>query len=233
MAEQSEPQRVRTEMPGIPGVSAPRSQIFSTWRLRAIGLAVLVVVVALIGIRWLLRARPYDTPATAPVPRVEVPSPSADPNAALPHASETQPVITSVSALVKPWSAKQFFYQNPRTGENVPALLMRLPLGSANQPAGYWALALKAPYGNCNLEYIADRKKLRSEYGFRGATHPMVGNPCSRTLFDPLKIMNLPGNVWARGAIAQGSDLRPPLSIELSIAGKEILAARMEDLRAP
>jgi hypothetical protein len=56
----------------------------------------------------------------------------------------------------------------------------------------------------------------------------MVGNPCSRSLFDPLKIMNIPGGVWVRGAIAQGSDLRPPLGIELEIRGKDILAARME-----
>lgn len=232
MAEQSEQQRVRTEVPAIPGVSPHRSQIFANWRLRAIGVAVLVVVVALIGIRWLLRAKPYDAPA-APVPRVEVPSPPGDPNAALPHASEAHPSITSVSELTKPWSSKAFIYQNQRSGENIPAVLIRLPIGSAAQAAGYWALSMKAPYGNCNLEYVKDRNKLKNEYGFRGASHPMIGNPCSRTLFDPLKIMNLPGNVWARGAIAQGSDLRPPLSIELSIVGKEILAVRMEESRTP
>jgi hypothetical protein len=56
----------------------------------------------------------------------------------------------------------------------------------------------------------------------------MVGNPCSRTLYDPLKLTNLPGNVWVRGAIAQGSDLRPPLGIELKVQGKNINAVRME-----
>jgi hypothetical protein len=229
MVEHSQLGRLREEMPGVPGTPASRPALnFSTWPLRLIGLAVLVVVVALIGARWLLRAKPYETSAARPIPRVEVPAPPSDPNATLPHASEIQPVIAAVRVLAKPWSFRQFFYQNQRTGENVPALLIRLPVGSSMQPAGYWALSMKAPYGNCSLEYIEDRRKLENDYGFRGVSHPMVGNPCSRTLFDPLKIVSLPGNVWARGAIAQGSDLRPPLSIEVSIVGKEILAARME-----
>jgi hypothetical protein len=56
----------------------------------------------------------------------------------------------------------------------------------------------------------------------------MVGNPCNRTLYDPTKLTNLPGNVWVRGAIAQGSDLRPPLGIEIRVQGKNIQAVRME-----
>ena len=229
MVEHSQLQRLKTEKPGITGVPALRSHLnFSTWRLRLIGLAVLVVVVALISARWLLRARPNETSSARPIPRVVVPAPPADPNAALPHASPAQPVIATVGALTRPWSFRQFFYQNQRTGEDVPALLIRLPVGSAMQPAGYWALSMKAPSGNCSLEYIENRRKLKNDYGFRGASHPMVGNPCSRTLFDPLKIAALPGGVWARGAIAQGSDLRPPLSIEVSIVGKDILAVRME-----
>jgi len=228
MPQESESQRLRSGMPEIGGAVAPRSRRnLSDWPLRAIGLAVLVVLGVLIAVHWLLRTRPYESPAR-PVPRVEVPAPPADPNAALPHASDAQPTITTVGELARPWSIKQFFYQNQRTGENVPALLIRLPLGSPAQAAGYWALSMKAPYGNCTLEYIEDRNKLKNDYGFRAANHPMVGNPCSRTVFDPLKIMSLPGNVWARGGIAQGSDLRPPLSIEVNIVGKEIRAVRME-----
>jgi hypothetical protein len=70
--------------------------------------------------------------------------------------------------------------------------------------------------------------KLKSEYGFKSTNHPMVGNPCSRTVFDPLKMTNLPGGVWVRGAIVQGSDLRPPLGVEIKIQGKNILAVRAE-----
>jgi len=47
-------------------------------------------------------------------------------------------------------------------------------------------------------------------------------------VYDPLKMMNIPGSVWVRGAIVQGSDLRPPLGIEVEIHDKQILAARME-----
>ena len=56
----------------------------------------------------------------------------------------------------------------------------------------------------------------------------MVGNPCSRSVYDPLKYAALPGNVLARGAVVQGSDLRPPLGIETKVHGKDILALRME-----
>jgi hypothetical protein len=107
-------------------------------------------------------------------------------------------------------------------------LLVRLPGGSSTQTSGYWAFSVNSPYGNCKLEYITDMDKLKNDYGFRGPKHPMVGNPCSRTVFDPLKLSNLPGSVWARGAIVQGSDLRPPLGVELKVVGKSILAVRSE-----
>jgi hypothetical protein len=130
--------------------------------------------------------------------------------------------------MVKPWSSKEFMYRNRLSGENVPAVLIRLPSGSAGQRAGYWAFSLNAPFGNCRLEYVAEIEKLKTDYGYLAAKHPMVGNPCSRTVFDPLKMMSIPGGVWVRGGIAQGSDLRPPLGIEIGIRNGEILADRME-----
>jgi hypothetical protein len=87
---------------------------------------------------------------------------------------------------------------------------------------------MKPAYGNCQLEYIDDLAKLRSDYGYQQARHPMVGNPCSRSLYDPLKYAAIPGGVLARGAVVQGSDLRPPLGIEVKLKGKELLATRME-----
>jgi hypothetical protein len=87
---------------------------------------------------------------------------------------------------------------------------------------------MKAAYGNCQLEYVQDIARLREEYGFRGASHPMIGNPCSRTVYDPLKYGSIGGNVLARGAVMQGSDLRPPLGIEVKVQGKDILAVQME-----
>ena len=229
MGEQSQSGRLKTEMSQPADISVPVYAGKSVNRvLRGVGAAALVLVLCLVGIRWFLRAKPSENSSAAPIPQIEVPSPAADPNAMLPHASEAQPAIATLNELTKPWSTKQFFYRNSRTGDNVPALLVRLPVGSLAQPAGYWAFSMKAPFGNCGLEYIHDLKKLRADYGFRAAAHPMVGNPCSRTLFDPLKIMNLPGNVFVRGAIVQGSDERPPLGIELKVAGKEILAVGME-----
>jgi hypothetical protein len=131
--------------------------------------------------------------------------------------------------MAKPWSSKEFFIRNRLSGENIPALLVRLPAGSPSQASGYWAFEQKSPYGNCKLEYVTDLDKLKNDYGFRAANHPMVGNPCSRTVFDPLKTTNLPGSgAWVRGRIVQGSDLRPPLGIEIKVESKKILAVRTE-----
>jgi hypothetical protein len=128
----------------------------------------------------------------------------------------------------KPWTSKSFFFVNHLTGENVPAILIRLSSGSASQVNGYWALETNVPFGNCKLEYITDLDRLINDYDFRAPKHPMVGNPCSRSVFDPLKMTEIPGNFWVRGSLVQGSDVRPPLGIELKIQGKGILAIRME-----
>jgi hypothetical protein len=105
---------------------------------------------------------------------------------------------------------------------------VRLPNGSPTAPSGYWAFSRKAPFGSCELEYITDMNKLRTEYDFQHPTHPLVGNPCTHTLYDPLKTSITPDNIWIRGAIVQGSDIRPPLGVEIEIHGKEILAIRSE-----
>ncbi len=114
------------------------------------------------------------------------------------------------------------------TNENVSAILVRLPTGSPAHASGYWSFSLKAAFGTCQLEYLDDLQKIKSDYGYPQAKHPLVGNPCSRTLFDPLKYATLPGNVLVRGAMVQGSDLRPPLGVELKVKAKDILAIRME-----
>jgi hypothetical protein len=228
MPDQPPSQRFKSDMPQIPGVSAQGARAQPGFKpVRLIGfLAGLVFL--LLCVRWVMRPKRVDAPPAAAAPQIDVPAPAADANAALPHATESQPGIASVDEMAKPWTSKDFFYRNRLSGENVPAVLVRLPTGSASQSTGYWAFSLNAPFGNCRLEYVAELEKLRADYGFRDAKHPMVGNPCSRAVFDPLKMMNIPGGVWVRGAIAQGSDLRPPLAIEVEIRDKEILAARME-----
>lgn len=230
MSDQPPPDRYKADMPQIPGVSSPgsRGAAFKNPTLRLVGGLLAVLLVIFLGARWMLRPKHLEPPPVEPPPQIEVPSPAPDPKAALPHATEQEPDIATLSEMAQPWSTKQFFMRNGLTGENVPAMLIRLPASSASQPNGYWALSLKAPYGDCQLEYVKDLAKLKSDYDFRAPRHPMVGNPCSRTVYDPLKLTNLPGDVWVRGAIVQGSDLRPPLGIELNVQGKNIQAIRME-----
>ena len=217
-------------MPEIPGVSTPgpRRGPLDNPTLRMVGVLLAVLLIVFFSARWILRPRHTEAPPAEPPPQIEVPSPAPDPNAALPHATQQDPGIANVSEMTQPWTSKRFFIRNGLTGENVPGLLIRLPTGSPSQENGYWAFTMSAPYGNCQLEYIKEPDKLKTEYDFKAAKHPMVGNPCNRTVYDPLKMTNLPGNVWVRGAIVQGSDLRPPLGIELKVQGKNIQAVRME-----
>jgi hypothetical protein len=230
MSDQSPPDRFKAEMPQIPGVSAAgaRRNPLNNPAVRLVVGLLVVLLVVFFGARWALRPRHAELPTAEPPPQIEVPSPAPDPNAALPHVTQQNPGVASIAEMSQPWSSKQFFMRNALSGENVPAMLIRLPGGSATQEHGYWAFSLNAPYGDCQLEFVTDLDKLRNDYDFKAARHPMVGNPCSRTLYDPLKLTNLPGNVWVRGTIVQGSDLRPPLGIELKIQGKTIQAVRME-----
>jgi hypothetical protein len=229
MTDQPPSDRFKSEMPQIPGVAGPGSnRVAANPAIKLVVGLLAVLLVVFLGARWALRPKHVETPPVEVQPQIEVPSPAPDPSTLLPHATESAPGIAEVPEMAKPWSSKQFYIRNRTTGENIPALLIRLPIGSPAQAGGYWAFSLNSPYGNCTLEYLTDLDKLKNDYDFHGAKHPMVGNPCSRTVFDPTKTTNLPGNVWVRGAIVQGSDLRPPLGIELQIKGKDILAIRTE-----
>jgi hypothetical protein len=223
-------ERFKAEMPQIPGVipgGSRKTQPVNPAIPLGIGIAV-VLLVALLGARLVSRPKPTEAVVAAPPPQIEVPAPAVDPNSLLPHATETAPEIASVSEMSKPWTSKSFFFVNHLTGENVPAMLIRLPQGSANSPDGYWAYEVNAPFGNCRLEYITDLTHLTNDYDFHNAHHPMVGNPCSRSVFDPTKMSETPGNFWVRGTLVQGSDVRAPLGIELKIQNKNIQALRME-----
>src|SRR5260370_19886715 len=214
-------------MPQIPGIS-PNSQrspgVGGPWLIIVGLLAVLVAVFG--GGRFFSKPRHPDPPP-APVAQSDIPAPVADITPAVPVVSEQDPVIASISEL-KPSASKEFTFRNRMTNEYVGALIVRLPVGSPAQAYGYWSFSMNAAFGICQLEYIEDLQKIKTDYGYPQAKHPMVGNPCSRTLFDPLKYATLPGNVVTRGAIVQGSDLRPPLGIEIKLRRKDILAIRME-----
>jgi hypothetical protein len=220
-------ERFKAEMPQIPGVGpGGRRSGGIAGPLKVVGGLVAVILVVVVIGSLVGRSRRNAAPPPDPLPQVEAPAPDlGNPPS---QAAPAMRGIATVDQLAKAWSSTQFDFKDPLTGERIPSLLLRLPAGAPAQPAGYWALSLKAPYGNCQLELVSDLDKLKTDYGFRGPKHPMIGNPCSHTVFDPLKMANLPGNIWVRGAIAQGSDLRPPLGIEIKIDGKDIFAVRME-----
>jgi len=231
MTDQPQANRFKADMPEIPGVAvagADRPGIAANPTVRLVAGLVVVLVVCLLGSRWLLRPKHVEEPPAAPAPQIEVAAPAIDPTASMPRATAAAPEIATVAEMAKPWTSKNFFFVNRLTGDSVPAVLIRLSSGSASQPDGYWALEMNVPFGNCQFEFVTDLDRLKSDYDFRTAKHPMVGNPCSRSVFDPLKMSEIPGDFWVRGSLAQGSDVRPPLGIELKIQEKNILAVRME-----
>jgi hypothetical protein len=159
------------------------------------------------------KATPPEEPVAAPVAAVAPAKPAEN----LPVGPG--PIATS-DELAKAWSSKRFTYRDPLTSEESLAIVVRLPGGAL------WGLSLREPYGNCDLEYVTDLEKIRSEYNFR-ADHPMVGDPCNRSVFDLTRYGSGPGGL-VRGEIAQGAAVRPPMAIEVHTLGKEIVAGRKE-----
>lgn len=150
------------------------------------------------------------------------PSPA---NSGTPKPAEKLPVgpgpVATVEEVAKVWSARRFLFRDPITSEPVPAMVVHLPDGS------YWAFSLREPFGSCELEYVSDTGKLSSDYNYR-ADHPMVGNPCNRTVYDLLRYGGSSNGGLVRGDIVQGSGIRPPMAIEVRVNGRQIEAVRME-----
>jgi hypothetical protein len=233
MAEQNPNDRFKAEMPTIPGVagkSRPVSRGITPVQIAA-GLLVLLTVMLAVG--FAIRPRRTQAVAAAAPAQIEVPSSKTsslgpEPAAADAQSLGTEQVIATTLEMSRAWSSKDFLYRNPLSDWTIPAMLVRLPVGSATQASGYWAFATNAAYGNCKLEYVTDLKRLVEEFGYRKARHPMLVNPCNRAVIDPLKLSSLPGGAWVRGEIVQGADMRPPLAIEVKIKGQKIVADRME-----
>jgi hypothetical protein len=129
--------------------------------------------------------------------------------------------IATTDELAKVWSSQRFIYRDESTGERTKAIVVRMPGGSL------WGLLLREPFGNCDLEYVTDLQKLDTEYHYR-ADHPMVGDPCNRTVFDLTRYGTNSAGRLVRGQVAQGSAIRPPIAIEIRTNGKQVIAARME-----
>ncbi|MFZ0638828.1 MAG: hypothetical protein WA020_08495 [Candidatus Acidiferrales bacterium] len=178
------------------------------------GGAILVLVVVIV---WWAHG---VTGAVQVAPQAPTPAPIVQP--AAPQPVKTIPVapgtIATTSEMNEPWSTKKFLYRNPG-GETFPALLVHLPGNS------YWAISLRAPYGTCDLEFVSI-EKLRSDYNL-AARHPMIGDPCTRTVYDLMRYGSGP-NGLGRGAVVAGVGVRPPLAIEVQVEGGEIIASRSE-----
>jgi hypothetical protein len=236
MAEQpAKGGRFKAEMPQIPGLSerpAPAPEAEGEPQpstMRFVGpVAAAVLLVGLTA--WFVwhRPRPADVNASAS-------SGSQESSASPAPLTRTTPPVTrgsgsvvigSLDDLAAPWSSKAFTFHKRSSSESVEAIAVRLP-GPAARTESYWAFSLEEPFGKCRLEYLADLAKLSSQYGYT-SNHPLVANPCSGTLYDPLKLGSIPGGAWGRGEIVQGGGFRPPIAIELRIQGNQLIAIQIE-----
>ncbi len=88
--------------------------------------------------------------------------------AAPPKTTENLPLapgpVATTQELAKPWSTKRFLFRDPVTTQPEPAIVVRLPHGA------YWGFSLREPFGNCELEYITDLQKLRTDTAFAPTT---------------------------------------------------------------
>jgi hypothetical protein len=199
--------------PAEPNAPQPKTKLIV---VAVAGMLLLLIVL----IYWGRSASRKTVPVTTET-AVEEPAPVAAPR---PQASQpTGPgVIGTVSELAKPWASKNFQYRNYVSGQLEPALVVHLPRGE------YWGFSLIEPFGNCQLEFVTDLDKLKSDYGYR-ADHPMVTNPCNRTVYDLLRYGGgASSDDLVRGVVVQGNGLRPPMAIEIKVHGSTIVAGRSE-----
>lgn len=171
--------------------------------------------------------------APPPTPVTSSPAPAAT-QTALPAgspAAEPAPDVVTLPApvattkeMAKAWSHKKFIIR--QSGQRIPAMVLRLP-GSAGSSAAYWGFTLQAPYGTCELELVTDLEKLAGDYGYR-AQHPMVADPCTRAVFNPLSYGSIGASTFARGEVVRGTALRPPMAVQIRVQKGEVVAVRTE-----
>jgi serine/threonine protein kinase len=217
---------------GIYGGPTTKPDLAAAFK-RVAKIGALILLAAMLGswaIKMIMRTQQPEsdmTPASQENATSNQPQPMEADSAQRPlYVSDSNPKVAVVNELAQPWSSKRFFFRSLTLSRYVPALIVRLP-GAASESKSYWAFSLQAPFVQCKFEYIENVAKLSSEYGF-AARHPMVVNPCSHAIHDPLQLKELPGNILVRGAIVQGNDLRPPYGIEVRVSGNQIYAVSME-----
>jgi hypothetical protein len=223
MAEEPKNNKFEAAQPAIPGVP-PRAPDKAASRqaakrqppyLWACGGGAIVIVI--IAVFWWAHG---VTGSAHGAPQAAAPVATAQPVA--PKPTEIIPVapgpIATTTDMSEPWSSKKFLYRHTN-GDASPALLVHL------HGDEYWAFSLREPFGTCDLE-LASVERLRDFYNL-AAKYPMVGNPCTRAVYDLTRYGNGP-NGLVRGAIVAGTAPRPPLAIEVEVQGREIVASQSE-----
>jgi hypothetical protein len=224
----------KPQQPNIPGVAPtpplsedaiPSEELSSPPRgdaATAVWIAVVVVgVFLIIGFLFYRSLRVAAKPATASL-APDSSTPTTVPSQPAPDVLAGPGVVATAQELAKPWSSKRFMFHGHVALAPDPAMVVRLPGGQ------YWGFSLREPYGTCELEYLTDLRKIANDYHFR-ATHPMVGNPCTHTIYDLMQYGGGSGDDGlVRGLIVSGTGIRPPMAIEIRTEGNNILAVRME-----
>jgi len=218
----------RPEMPQIPGVSPGSRQadrasgVLNTQRLVQIGGIVLALLLIGAAIHWWVKSKSRaagNASSDAEIADQNVPAPPLpNPVAAV---QDGPTVAATLDELSKPWDAKKFTFIKVITQEHFDAMIIRLPSGE------FWAFSLQGPFGHCTLQYVTNLGVLASQYKYN-ASHPMVVDPCDGTVYDPLKVGSLGADTWVRGEIVKGGSLRPPISIDVKVRGRSIIADGIE-----
>lgn len=222
--------RFSAEMPNIPGVASATERsaqvrVPTNWRRAAVAVSAFMVLGSAGG--WMMTRATHSKTAPA-VPELQA-SPAVAELPALPAGGPANGnEIGTSEQLATPWSTKKFTYRRTLNGEQVPAIAIRLPDGNGRTVGSYWVILMKAPFGNCALEYVSDPQEIASRFGF-STTHPMIADGCSNTLYDPTRMGTLPTGAWARGEIVQGAGFRPPFQIEIHLDGNKLIAGRSEN----
>jgi len=235
-ATQTKP-KFQAQMPIIPGVvdrptPEPPSGLSDSIKGRLAQAAILgATLVVVLGIGWWAYHKTRSLPAQAQGPQAELNAPPVEvplpaPLVGASFLSNDPIPVGSLQEFSRPWSSNRFLFRKRNSSEMVPALAIRLPGGTGSE-GSFWGFSLQAPYGRCELELVTDAARLAKQFGFK-SRYPMVVDPCTGTVYDPLRMGTAPGGAWVRGEVVSGSGLRPPIAIEIRVRGNQVIATQIE-----